>query len=170
MKLGVNKFSLNKNDFDSYKDYRKEYHRLYKNTDVSKEYFKKHEQTDKTKETRKKYRQTDAYKMAQKRYRQSHPEKVKESAKKWRKTNLGKMCSYTAKYNAAKLQRTVAWSDLDAIKEFYENCKKGMAVDHIYPLQGKEVSGLHVLNNLQYLTPKENSSKANKLLDEYKNG
>lgn len=36
-----------------------------------------------------------------------------------------------------------------------------MVVDHIIPTKGKNVSGLHVLNNLQYLTPSQNNSKKN---------
>lgn len=67
-----------------------------------------------------------------------------------------------SEYRANKLLRSPAWADLEKIKEIYNNCPKGMAVDHIVPLQGKKVSGLHVHNNLQYLTPAENSAKYNK--------
>lgn len=65
-------------------------------------------------------------------------------------------------YKVNKLQRCPKWSDLEAIKQFYLNCPKGKEVDHIVPLQGKIVSGLHVLNNLQYLTKKQNLRKGNR--------
>ena len=75
--------------------------------------------------------------------------------------NKGKRNALEAKRRAAKLHRTPKWADLKAIREFYINCPNGMAVDHIVPLQGKEVSGFHILENLQYLTPSENSKKGN---------
>ncbi len=65
-------------------------------------------------------------------------------------------------YRCKKLQRTPKWSETEKIAEFYKHCPNGWAVDHIIPLQGELVSGLHVLNNLQYLTKEENSKKHNK--------
>lgn len=66
------------------------------------------------------------------------------------------------KYKSSKIQRTPEWSELELITAFYKKCPKGWHVDHIIPLQGKIVCGLHVLENLQYLPAKENESKNNK--------
>lgn len=73
---------------------------------------------------------------------------------------------------AAKKQRTPPWSDLDAMREIYAEAHRltqetGVMhhVDHIVPLQGKTVSGLHVPNNLQILTASENSRKGNRYED-----
>lgn len=73
-----------------------------------------------------------------------------------------KYAGYAAKRRAAKLLRTPRWSQEDEIKKFYDNRPEGMQVDHIVPLQGALVSGLHVIENLQYLTESENKSKGNK--------
>lgn len=61
-----------------------------------------------------------------------------------------------------KINRTPKWANLVKIKEFYLSCPEGCHVDHIVPLNGELVSGLHVDNNLQYLTAKENIIKSNK--------
>lgn len=56
---------------------------------------------------------------------------------------------------------TPKWADRQAIKDFYLNRPNGMTIDHIVPLRGKNVCGLHVRSNLQYLTGVENSKKGN---------
>lgn len=77
------------------------------------------------------------------------------------KDNRGKRNAHEAKRRASKLQRTVSWANLEAIKELYKNCPEGYHVDHIIPLQGKNVSGLHIETNLQYLTAEANLKKGN---------
>lgn len=83
---------------------------------------------------------------------------------KYAKLHFNKKRAQSAKRRCAKLKRTPKWANLKEIKNIYDNCPKGMVVDHIIPLQGKLVSGFHVEYNLQYLTPKENSEKGTKLL------
>ena len=63
-------------------------------------------------------------------------------------------------------QQRPLWADRIKIREIYFNCPQGYHVDHIVPLKGKLVSGLHVEYNLQYLTASENSKKHNKFLGE----
>lgn len=69
----------------------------------------------------------------------------------------------TAKRRAKQLKATPAWANENTIKEIYRNCPPGYHVDHIIPLQGKNVSGLHIAINLQYLPAHENLSKSNKI-------
>lgn len=78
------------------------------------------------------------------------------------KNNRSLFNAYKANYRARKLDASPSWADLTAIKLIYKNRPSNMAVDHIIPLQGNLVCGLHVENNLQYLSKEENSSKSNK--------
>ena len=72
------------------------------------------------------------------------------------------MNAKTNKRRACKLNAIVAWTNLESIKKIYKNCPKGYHVDHIIPLKGVNVCGLHVENNLQYLTARQNILKGNK--------
>lgn len=67
----------------------------------------------------------------------------------------------SAKRRASKLLATPVWADKLKIKEVYLLCPIGMHVDHIIPLNNPLVCGLHVHNNLQYLTAQENLEKSN---------
>lgn len=78
---------------------------------------------------------------------------------------------HSGKYKIIKLQRVPSWlneEDNAEIKNIYltaANMREigiDCQVDHIIPLQGKIVSGLHVPNNLQILTKSENCSKGNR--------
>lgn len=80
----------------------------------------------------------------------------------WQKANPEKCRAHSAKRRTAKLQRRPPWSETEEITAFYKACPEGYHVDHIIPLQGRNVSGLHVLSNLQYLTKSENCRKHNK--------
>ena len=60
-----------------------------------------------------------------------------------------------------EIRQRPKWADMAKIREIYANKPEGYHVDHIIPLRGKLVSGLHVENNLQYLTAEENMRKHN---------
>ena len=101
-------------------------------------------------------------------YRLANKEKALVYDKEYSKNNKDIVNTKTAKRRAAKLERTVSWSDSNAIKALYteaqrltEETGEQHHVDHIIPLQGELVSGLHVQNNLQVLTAYANLSKSN---------
>lgn len=57
-------------------------------------------------------------------------------------------------------QATPPWADMAKIEEIYRNCPPNFEVDHVIPLRGKRISGLHVETNLQYLPMEENRRKS----------
>jgi hypothetical protein len=89
-------------------------------------------------------------------------DRVRKTTAKWGKENAAILRAHTATRRARQKQRTPAWANIEEIKLIYKNCPEGHHVDHIIPLQGKIVSGLHVANNLQYLSASENIRKLNK--------
>ena len=89
------------------------------------------------------------------------------------KANRGKVNAQNTMYQTTKLDRTPPW--LTKKHKFQIGLKYELAanltdlfgepyeVDHIIPLRGKKVCGLHVPWNLQVITKAENCSKGNRL-------
>jgi hypothetical protein len=111
-------------------------------------------------------------------WRAENPNKVKEQRplkNAYKKANPHKSASLLAKRRAAKIQRTPKWltdDDFWMMEQAYEIAAirsklTGISwhVDHIYPLQGRTVSGLHVPLNLRVIPWYDNLSKANKFPD-----
>ena len=127
---------------------------------------------------------------AQRKYRKNYPQKARESRqtwaesnrvkdqgykKKWQTENKGAVNYLTRKRQAAKLRRTPSWlieEDHWMIQEAYALAALRTKlfdfpwhVDHIFPLQGKVVSGLHVPINLQVIPGKANVRKGNRMIN-----
>jgi hypothetical protein len=115
----------------------------------------------------------DKVKKWEKNYYNNNIEKIKIKAKIQRKVDSGKVNAKTAKRRAQKLHATPKWltaEHLLEIQKFYIKAAEltkstGIPheVDHIVPLQGENVSGLHTPWNLQVLTKSENRAKCNNM-------
>jgi hypothetical protein len=106
-------------------------------------------------------------------YKKRNKAKVNANTKLYKQRNRGVTNANTAKRRAALLQRTPKWLtplDFTHIKLFYD-CAADMTkvigidfeVDHIIPLQGELMSGLHIASNLQVITAFENQAKNNRI-------
>lgn len=105
-------------------------------------------------------------------WRKANPEKAKTSVANWNKLNRDKVTLYIAKRRATKRNATPSWltqEQLNQIANMYWLAKDLEAVsgqkyhvDHIIPLQGDGVCGLHVPWNLQILPSDMNIAKSNK--------
>jgi hypothetical protein len=106
------------------------------------------------------------------RWNEANIEQKRAYGRQWIRDNPDKANAATARRRARILQATPKWADQDAITLYYETAAALSAqtgvpyeVDHIVPLQGKNVCGLHVQNNLRVAKQKTNRSKGNKLIE-----
>lgn len=103
-----------------------------------------------------------------------NPEKLRAKSRLYGRLYPEKINANRAKRHAAKLQRIPKWlteSDWIEIRWVYTLAKQisketgiSYQVDHIIPLQGKNISGLHCPQNLQILTQKDNVGKSNRFI------
>lgn len=109
---------------------------------------------------------------SQKLYRDNNLTKLKEYNKNYRLNHLAEDAARSMKRYTRKLKAAPHWltkKQLEEIKSFYVQASKKCQetgieyqVDHIVPLQGANVCGLHVPWNLQVITAEENLRKSNK--------
>lgn len=114
----------------------------------------------------------DAIQASRRAYYEQNEEAKKrftEYQKTYAKENKSKFNERTNKRRSARKNALPKWASRKAITKFYvlaeqKTRETGIkhVVDHIIPLQGKNVCGLHVESNLQVITQKENLQKFNK--------
>lgn len=104
-------------------------------------------------------------------WREKNSEKLKETYSLWRKKNIAYILANNKKYSCSKINRTPSWlseNDFWMIEEAYVLAKTRTKlfgfkwhVDHIIPLQGEIVCGLHTPTNLQVIPGVQNIKKKN---------
>ncbi|MGE0557434.1 MAG: hypothetical protein AB7E73_05140 [Burkholderiales bacterium] len=105
---------------------------------------------------------------ARKAWEQRNPDKALESFKHYRERNRVKIRARLTVSKQGREKRRVLWANQDAIHEIYrlaelmtQTTGRPHVVDHIIPLQGRAVSGLHVETNLRVIERAENARKHN---------
>ena len=103
---------------------------------------------------------------------QANAEKRKEYQRNWSKTNRGTANAISKNYKLKKINATPKW--LSESQLLHIKCKYQLAamlnihgvepwhVEHIVPIRGKDVCGLHVPWNLRVIPAKENMTKGNR--------
>jgi hypothetical protein len=102
-------------------------------------------------------------------YQRENRDRLEEAYQRYYLENKARYVERAKRRREYIAKRTPPWADLDAIRAFYRRAAEltvntGTAhhVDHIVPLRGKLVSGLHVAENLRVVPAKENLSKSNR--------
>lgn len=102
-------------------------------------------------------------------YRQRNIEKDRARCLKYQQNNLHRYAANTAIRRAIQKNRTPKWADIEKIMSIYKMASEmsilsgaEYQVDHVIPLNGRRVSGLHVPENLAVIAAHENMRKGNR--------
>lgn len=164
----INKRGINWADPDERRRYHREYSRKWaeKNRDkmrtAGRAYDLRNREARKQAKLAHRHANIEERRKADRAWHAAHPDVARRSNKKWRASHIKERTAASARRYASKRCRTPRWANLNDIRDFYRNCPPGFHVDHIVPLHGDGVCGLHVLNNLQYLPALENLKKGNR--------
>ena len=105
----------------------------------------------------------DDYIAKAKAWKEANLERSRELARAAAARNPLKLKVRRAKYRHRVREATPIWADKGDIADVYKEASHTqLHVDHVIPLRHPRVCGLHVWNNLQLLTPSQNSRKSNK--------
>jgi hypothetical protein len=125
---------------------------------------KKHASSQKAKVRTDRYRQAGKTKEWSRRHRETG--RKRETVKAWCHRNRDKTAAWWALYNARRIEATPVWLTSAQKKEilavYRDANRSALTVDHIVPLRGRDVCGLHVPWNLQLLSKPDNSKKGNR--------
>jgi hypothetical protein len=115
----------------------------------------------------------ETIKRLKKQFYENNKDKVLKECKRYRSKHRSKYIAHCVNRKALKLRATPKWlteNQLKQIESYYyfsnllsKDTNTKYSVDHIIPLKGKYVTGLHVPWNLQIMSLKENLSKGNRL-------
>lgn len=130
-----------------------------------------------TKAAEKRLKNPEQHRKHCKTYNSKNKQKISIKNKKYRKERPDKVYEHLHKRRIRKLQRSLNCIDIENVTKLSLICKemnkqagyKKYEVDHIIPLKGKNVSGLHVSWNMQIITKIENNVKKNKFDGTYEN-